>query len=216
MEKWFVPEHMKSLAGTTVQNFGYDQTNSVSYQFNELGFRNSYHSTTSINVIGNSVAFGIGLPEQQTFGHLLSQRIGIPCNNFSFGCYFHENHDHLNNLQILNQKNTDDIFVVQINNLDRYRVDNNTVTRAPTGEFARERFLEYFDQLLKIVADRRIMLLYWDNQDHRLPSSVTDQLLIFNKLHLDQSISGNQDTFGPRSHSAIAKVLASFYLAKFN
>lgn len=207
---------MKSLAGKTVQNFGYDQTNTVSYEFNQLGFRNTYHSGTSINVIGNSVAFGIGLPEKQTFGYLLSQKIGIPCNNFGLGCYFHENHDHLNNLQILSQKNTDDIFVVQINNLDRHRVDSNTVTRAPTQEFARARFLDYFDQLLKIVGDRRIMLLYWDDQDHNLPNSVTDQVLIFNKLHLDQSISGNQDTFGARSHNAIARTLASFYLAKFN
>jgi hypothetical protein len=207
---------MKKLAGTTVQNFGYDQTNSVRYQFNQLGFRNSYHPGTSVNVIGNSIAFGIGLQEQQTFGYLLAQKIGLPCNNFSFGCYLHENHDHLDNLEILSQKNTDDIFVVQINNLDRFRVDSNTVTCAPTNEFGRKRFLDYFDQLLSIIHGRRTMLLYWDNQDYDLPKSVTDQILIFNKFHLDNSISSNKNTFGLRSHNAIAKVLTSSYLTKFN
>ena len=216
MEKWFVPEHMKILANTTVRCFGYDQSSTINYQFNELGFRNTYNAGTSINVIGNSVAFGIGLEEQHTFGHLLSQKINLPCNNFSLGCYFHENHDHLNNLKILSQRDTDDIFVVQINNLDRCRVDDNTVIIAPDPKFGRKRFLEYFDQLLELTAGRRTMLLYWDDQEHNLPKSILDQILIFNKFHLDHSINSNTDTFGPRSHNAIAKTLASLYLSKFN
>jgi hypothetical protein len=216
MEKWFVPDHMKALANTTVRCFGYDNTNAVDYQFNELGFRNKYHHDTSINVIGNSIAFGIGLAEQQTFGYLLSQKIGLPCNNFSFGCYFHENHDYLKNLKILAQRNTNDIFVVQLNNLDRYRVDKNSVTAGLTTEFSRSRFLDYFDQLLAILEGKRSMLLYWDDQDHNLPKSIQDQILIFNKFHLDHSIGSNKNTFGPQSHNAIAKILTSSYLTKFN
>lgn len=207
---------MKTLANSTVKCFGYDQTNTVTYCFNELGFRNNYSTSPSINVIGNSVTFGIGLEEQQTFGYLLSQKLNLPCNNFGFGCYFHENHDHLTNLEILSQRNTDDIFIVQINNLDRCRVDSNTVITAPSPEFGRKRFLEYFDQLLKLTAGRRTILVYWDNQDHNLPKSVIDKISIINKLHLDCAISNNTDTFGPRSHNAIAKTLASLYLSKFN
>jgi hypothetical protein len=203
---------MKSLANSTVKCFGYDQTNTVTYCFNELGFRNKYNTGTSINIVGNSIAFGIGLDEHQTFGFLLSQKLGLPCNNFGFGCYYHENHDHLANLKILSQRSTDDIFIVQINNLDRYRNKNNVVTTDNCSEFSRKRFLDYFDQVLDLTADRRTMLLYWDDQSYNLPKSVIDKISIVNKFHLDYSIASNQVTFGPRSHRAIAEILASLYL----
>jgi hypothetical protein len=205
---------MKNLANTTVSSFGYDQTNTVKYRFNHLGFRNDYNVGTSINVIGNSVSFGIGLDEQQTFGHILSQKLKLPCNNFSFGCYLHENHDHLNNLNILSQRNTDDIFIIQINNLNRRRDGNNVVLDSdPT--IIRNRFFDYFDNLRTLIAGRRTMLIYWDNQDYSLPKSVTDKLSIFNKFCLDCAIN-NKNTFGPLSHLAIAKTLAALYLAQFN
>ncbi len=216
MEKWFVPPHMKNLANSTVKCFGYDQTNTVTYCFNELGFRNKYSADTSINVVGNSIAFGIGLDEHQTFGYLLSQKLGLPCNNFGIGCYFHENHDHLANLKILSQRSTDDIFIVQINNLDRYRNKDNIVTTDNCSKFSRKRFLDYFDQVLELTADRRTMLLYWDDQDYDLPKSVIDKISIVNKFHLDYSIPGARYTFGVRSHRAIAEILALLYLRQFN
>jgi hypothetical protein len=206
MEEWVVPEHMKQLAGTTVNNFGYDKTNTVEYHFNKYGFRNKYNSGTSINVIGNSVSFGIGVNE--SFGDILSQRINLPCNNFSFGCYLHENHDYLTNLKKLIDRDCDDIFIIQINNLDRLRNDN-TVVSGLDKITARNKFLNYFEQIDMMFRKRKLLLVYWDDQDYNLPKSIVKKIAIFNQFHLDHSINHHAYTFGMQSHRAIAKTLAS-------
>ena len=206
---------MKELANSTVNQFGYDDSGTVEYQFNQYGFRNKYNNGTSINIIGNSISFGIGLPQEQTFGHLLSQKIGLPCNNFSFGCYAHENHDHIVNIKTLVEQNTNDVFIVQINNLDRLRIGND-VHKNIDPAIARSRFLNYFEQLSALLEKQKAILMYWDDQDYNLPENIIEQISIVNKFHLDQSIEHNSDTFGARSHSAIAKTLASLYMAKFN
>jgi hypothetical protein len=211
MEKWFVPEHMKQLAGLTVRNFGYDQTNTVEYQFNKYGFRNTYNSGSSINIIGNSVSFGIGL--RQSFGDIISQSINLPCNNLSLGCYLHENHDYISNLQQLIDRDCDDIFVIQINNLDRLR-DGNAVITGMDKITARDRFLDYFDQIHHMLNGRRLLLVYWDNQDYDLPQSIVKKIAIFNQFHLDNSINHQPYTFGMQSHRAIAKTLT--YLINAN
>ena len=205
MEKWFVPKHMKQLAGLTVENFGYDQTNTVQYCFNQFGFRNTYHSSTSINIIGNSLSFGIGL--NQNFGGIVSQNLNLPCNNLSFGCYLHENHDYVSNLQQLILRDCDDIFIIQINNLDRLRQDNTVITGL-NKITARNRFLDYFDQIHNMFTGRRLLLIYWDNQDHDLPQSIVKKISIFNRFHLDHAIN-NPITFGMQSHHAIAKALTA-------
>ena len=206
MEKWFVPQHMKSLAGCEVDCFGYDQTHQVSYQFNQLGFRGSYHEGFSVNVIGNSMAFGIGLAEPQVFGSIVSAKLGLGHNNFSFGCYLHENHDHLANLRILSQRTTDDIFVVQINNLDRLRDGDQVITGLDAGTAVR-RFQDYFEQVVSLLAHRRVIFVYWDDMEYTLPSAITKKIAIHNKFCLDQSLGKN--TFGPRSHRSIALALTA-------
>lgn len=206
MEKWFVPEHMKQLAGLTVKNFGYDQTNTVEYCFNQFGFRNAYNPSASVNIIGNSLSFGIGL--DQSFGDIISQSINLPCNNFSLGCYLHENHDYISNLQQLIDRDCDDIFVIQINNLDRLRCDN-TVTTGLSKITARNRFLDYFDQIHHMFNGHRLLLVYWDDQDYDLPESIVKKIAIFNQFHLDNSIDHHPYTFGVRSHGAIAKTLTA-------
>lgn len=206
---------MKQLANSTVTQFGYDQSDSVTYRFNQLGFRNGLNAGTSINLFGNSISFGIGLNEEQTFGYLLSQQLGLPYNNFSFGCYTHENHDHLDNIKILVEQKTNDIFIVQINNLDRFRNGNHVISGLDS-DFARTRFLDYFQQLLTLLVDQKFILMYWDDCNYNLPEHIIKQISIFNKFHLDRSIKHNENTFGARSNKAIAKTLASLYLAQFN
>ena len=206
MEKWFVPEHMKSLAGSRVACFGYDQTHQVSYQFNQMGFRGSYNTGNSINIIGNSIAFGIGLDETQVFGSMLSEKFGLGHNNFSFGCYLHENHDHLINLRILSQRTTDDIFVVQINNLDRFR-DGDQVRTGLDPRTAIHRFQDYFEQVVSLLAHRRVIFVYWDDVEYSLPSAIAKKISIHNKFCLDHSLGDN--TFGPRSHRASALALTA-------
>lgn len=211
MEKWFVPEHMKQLASKSTKVFGYDNQNLVNYTFNHLGFRtdNTAVESNCINLIGNSISFGIGLAWQNTFGAMVSNNIKWPLNNFSVGCYRHENHDNLNNIKILSDLDNDDIFVVQINNLDRLRVNPTLVCTGLDKNFCRIRFLNYFEQLSELLKNKTTIYVYWDDQDYDLPKSIIDQMLIVNKLHLDTSLPEHSNTFGIKSNCAIATAITN-------
>jgi hypothetical protein len=210
MEEWFVPEHMKRLAKKSTQFFAIDQQGIITYDFNDLGFRTGNNiKQSSINLFGNSISFGIGLNYKQTFGSMVADRFNRKLNNFSFACYLHENHDHLTNLKKIISKYQDDIFIVQINNLDRQRITSNSVLTGNDREFCKKRFLDYFDQISTILKHTRKIFLYWDNVEYDLPKSVTDQILIYNKFHVDTSLLNNSNTFGIKSHLYISKIIVN-------
>jgi len=211
VEKWLVPAHMKLCAGQSTKYFGYDQQGTITYKFDSDGFRdNSTQGTNTVNLIGNSISFGIGLDSSLIFGSMLASNLKRKLNNFSYGCYLHENHDYLTNIKLLIERSSNDaLFVVQINNIDRYRVDKNLVITDNNDEFCRKRFLNYFDQLTALLKNKNCIFLYWDNKSYDLPKSVTDQFLIYNKFHLDTSIPDYSDSFGIKSNLAIAKILTA-------
>lgn len=207
MEKWFVPDHMKLLAGSSTKLFGYDQTGSVDYNFNSLGFRSQEPSRAArVAVIGNSVSFGIGLPVANNYASILSNKLGIELDNMSIGCYMHENHDTLVNIKSLAQQDLETIFIVQINNLDRVRQENKIIC-TDDQELCVKKFLDYFDQVTQILSHRPCLFVYWDNKEFDIPESVIKKIKIKNKFHLDQSLADNPSTFGPVSHRIIAQTL---------
>jgi hypothetical protein len=208
MEKWSVPPHMAKLANKTTQVFGYDHNNTVAYKFNHLGFRTgSETGSDSINLIGNSISFGIGLEYQQTFGSIVASNLKRKLENFSYGCYLHDNHDHLSNLNLLAKRDSDDLFFIQINNLDRIRVDSNLVVLENNISTCKTRFLDYFDQVTQILKNKKKIFLYWDDKSYDLPKSVTDQFLIHNKCHIDTSLIDYPNSFGVKSNRLIAKII---------
>lgn len=209
MEKWFVPPNMLSLASQDIVNFGYDTLTDVNYKFNSIGFRSPEYTQLkdSVIAIGNSISFGIGLPEDQMFAFQVAEQLGYDYNNFSVGCYFHENHDHLANLKLLAQRNTNDIFLIQINNLDRNRISATSVVRCDTKQQCLDKFIDYFNQVEQILHNKQRIYLYWDDISYNLPPDIVSKLAIYNKLHLDYSLSNRQSTFGKKSNYAIAKVI---------
>jgi hypothetical protein len=209
MEKWIVPQHMAQLSMKTTQTFGYDHQGIITYKFNNLGFRTdeNLYDSGAINLIGNSIAFGIGINYYQTFGSILANKLKRKLNNFSYGCYRHENHDHLTNIQLLATQDNDDLFIIQINNLDRHRVTSDLVVTGNDPEFCKIKFLDYFDQVTQLLKNKQKIFIYWDTHLYNLPKSVVDQILIFNKFHLDTSLLDRLDTFGIKSNLAIARVL---------
>lgn len=206
MEKWFVPEHMKQLVNTSVTQFGIDHTRTVNYSFDSRGFRSQHHNGRCLNVIGNTVSFGIGLDQQHTFASKLARHLDLNLNNCSFGCYLHENHDHLQNLNTMIQRDSDDIFLIQINNLNRSR-DGDVVKINMDTNWAVKRFLDYFEQVRETCKNHQVIYVYWDDIHYSLPSSIIDEIGIYNKFHLDQSLLTYPDTFGLRSHHYISQVL---------
>ena len=141
MEEWFVPEHMKRMAKKSTRFFGYDCQGRIIYNFNELGFRtDNIDRQSAVNLFGNSISFGIGLNYHQTFGHILATNLNRKLNNFSFGCYLHENHDHITNIKTLANNDNDDIFIIQINNLDRQRINRTLVVSGNDKLFCKKDF----------------------------------------------------------------------------
>jgi hypothetical protein len=205
----FCPQHQFKLRNTSVDVFGYDKTAEIQYSFNSQGFRGPELSDKpSIIVIGNSVSFGIGLDQTQTFVHMLAQHMHMPYFNASFGCWFHENHDHLHNLRLLRQRQQPDIFVIQINNLDRLRI-RDTVVEGNNPDVCQQRFLEFWNQAQEILADRDRLWLYWDDINHHLPQEITAEFCVYNQWHLDQSLPDKSFTFGSRSHRMVFLALKS-------
>lgn len=208
MEEWFVPQHMKALANQSVQNFVTDQRGVVAYQFDQWGFRtNGYHTQYNINIIGNSLSFGLGLKFSDTYGALTADSLGASVQNFSFGGYLHENHDHLSNIQRMTQQFGDDIFIVQFNNLDRRRIDYNTVIQNNDTAWCLQTFVNYFDSVDQLLKNRKKIYLYWDNIDYGIPKSIVNQITVYNKCHLDRSLDWNPNSFGAKSHKLLSKII---------
>lgn len=208
MEEWKAPSHQQKYAGRCIKNFGYDQSAGIQYRFNQLGFRGpDPTSIDSVIVFGNSISFGIGVEEIQTYTNKVAEVMGMPWINLSFGCWMHENHDHLQNIKIAAERNCDDLIIVQINNLDRRRINFEFTAKNNDKLWCIKHFCNWFDQVYELLRYKRKVWLYWDDQQYDLPSAVTTHFTIYNKLHLDQSLCNNPGTFGAKSHSAISKVI---------
>jgi|688.fasta_scaffold678679_1 hypothetical protein len=202
------PPHQYRLKNSTVHSFGYDNSGKIEYIFNSDGFRSAEISNNdSVFVIGNSVSFGLGLSLENIYGTIISNHLQMPLVNLSYGCYFHENHDHLHNIHLLSQRDNDDIILLQINNLDRRRLDVNTVISGNDNEFCITRFLDYFGQIQSMLKHKNLVLMYWDDIHYDIPKTVQDQILIYNKGHCDYSLPDHAYTFGQKTHSWIAKIL---------
>jgi hypothetical protein len=204
--QFFVPPHMQNLANQTVGSFGYDTSDTVQYQFNSLGFRGpELKDTASVIVIGNSVSFGLGLEFQNTYGYRVADHLGLPVANFSFGCYYHSNADYLDNIKLLSQRSHSDVFLIQINNINRLRINHAVIADPVT---AVPRVTDYLDEISNLLKNKQCVYLMWDNVTYSLPESVINMLLIHNKFHLDKSLPDHPDTFGILSNQAVAKIIA--------
>lgn len=203
MDTWWTPLHQSLLKNTSTKYFGYDQTGRVDYNFNSHGFRGrDFSDQDSIFVIGNSLSFGVGLPAHQTFVEKLSRKRNRAAGNLSYGCYAHENHDHLPNLVNLSRRNRDDIILIQINNLDRRRHEDQIVKNNPSS-WCVARLIDYMDQVDELLKHKTVIWIYWDDRDHQLPLSLLKKITICNKGHLDCSLPDLTYTFGPKSHNLI-------------
>lgn len=208
MDTWWAPPHQQQLKNQTTKNFGYDLRGCVDYYFNSWGFRGSEISdTASVIQIGNSISFGIGLEQSQTFGTILANHLGLPNINLSFGCWSHENHDNLINIQNISARTSQDIILVQVNNLDRRR-EGDMIVHDNDSSWCRQRLIDYIDRIDVLLGHKSFFLLYWDDKDHGLPSWVSNRMVIHNRGHLDRSLLNLPHTFGPKSHFFVSRVLA--------
>lgn len=199
---------MSYYAGKTVYTYGYDHTNAIEYKFNSLGFRSDeIADAPTLFTVGNSITFGIGLDVKDTYGYQLAQHLNLSHANVAFGCYIHENHEHIPNIdRIAARNNSKDVVIVQINNLARRRINNVTeVYYDPI--WCVSKLIDYFNYTESVLKNTEHYYVYWDEQSYDIPNEIIQRLSIYNKFHLDHSLT-NHPTFGIKSHRAIAKVLA--------
>lgn len=210
MQEYFVPNHQQQLANRTVTEFVIDQRSEIEYTFNTLGFRSDELTPQpTVISVGNSITFGIGLPYSHTFTSLVGTKLNRPSFNMSFGCFKHENSDHLRNLQIIAKREEDDILLVQLNNISRRRVSkDDVITTQGEYTFDLSRLRSYVDEVSELFKNKKLVFLHWDDVGVTLPQDISARILIYNKLHLDVSLPTHSDTFGVASHRAVANVIA--------
>ena len=199
------PLHMYGLRNQTVTDFGYDNTNTVNYSFNSLGYRGTeFVDKNPIILLGGSITFGIGLDKENTFGGIVEQRLNVPVYNFAWGCYGHTNHEQLTLLENILDNITPLCVIWQINNLNRKRVDEKNCSFNNDTEFVIDAYNDFYkksDNLLKTIPH---ILLHWDEEDYGFDFS---HCLIYNKYNVDST--SIPKTFGIRTNQLIAeKILA--------
>jgi len=197
------PDHMYSLRGQTVKQFGYDQESQVDYAFNSLGYRSPVEFVdhgSPIVLLGNTISFGLGLPVEQSFAGIIAQELDCDVYNFAWGCHAHTNAEQLVLLKQILQVIKPQQVIFQINNLDRIRRNNHVQFNNPNDIVISE-FVKFRQELEQALESIPHLLLYWDENQYSVP---LPRCLIHNRYHCDTSLKSNATTFGPRSHKLIA------------
>jgi len=197
------PDHMYCLRNQTVTKFGYDTETGTNYHFNSLGYRSDIefdHSDPPIIILGNTISFGLGLEIKQSFAGIVADTLNCKVYNFSWGCYGYTNTDQLQLLEQILSVITPRRVIFQINNLNRFRVEDqvnfNNSKDVVISEF--NRFNSGIQQVLKSTPHD---FLHWD--DNSYPVDLPE-CLILNQYHADSSLESNKNTFGAKSHKLIA------------
>jgi hypothetical protein len=73
-----------------------------------------------------------------------------------------------------------------------------------------DRFVDYFSQVELLLKDKQKFYLYWDEVNYDLPLEIKNKLLIYNKFHHDISLPNNTETFGPKTHLIISKIIQTY------
>jgi len=197
------PDHMYRLRNQTVTKFGYDNQNDTNYCFNSLGYRSDIefdHSDAPIIILGNTISFGLGLEIEQSFAGIIAGILNCKVYNFSWGCYGHTNADQLQLLKQILSVITPRRVIFQINNLNRFRVDDYVSFNNATDIVIAE-FMQFSSEICQVLKSIPHDFLHWDKDNYSVD---LPQCLIHNKYHVDSSLESNKDTFGPKSHKLIA------------
>lgn len=201
------PQHMKVLAGQTMNTFGYDTSTQVRYTFNNLGYRSNREfipTDDAIILLGNTLTFGLGLPIEKTFSGLIDAAIDNPVYNFAWGCYGHTNYEQLQLLKNILTVIRPKYVILQINNLDRIRNSDNSISFVNPIDQIETEYKKFYGELNRVLHNVQHHLIYWDEKKWQF--DFTD-CLIHNKYHIDDNIiktPGGMSLFGPRSHKLIA------------
>jgi hypothetical protein len=202
------PAHMYKLRNQTVFEFADDGHTGSRYTFNSLGYRSDCEfnlTDDAIIIFGNTLTFGLGLNVEQTFPWLISDELSCPVYNFSWGRYAHENSEQLALLKNILKIITPKLVIFQINNLNRHKINDTTVSFNNSNKLILQKFHIFNAGLQECLNTVPHILLHWDDEEHGVDFS---NCLIYNKYHVDSIAFNNglsdNPTMGRISHKLIA------------
>jgi hypothetical protein len=197
---------MFDLRNTTIKNFGYDTETAIDYTFNSLGYRSEseFDSNTPIVIVGNTISFGLGLPIEHTFAGIIEKNLNYPVYNFSWGCYGHTNLEQLSLIEHILSVSMPKLVIFQLNNWNRYRMPNGVVNFSNSKEIVKKEFDKFLLKSKTVLQKVPHIYLHWDEEQHEID---LPNCLIYNKFHIDSSLTNNKSTFGKKTHKLIATAL---------
>lgn len=200
------PPHQFKFAGQSCRAFGLDLRQSVTYNFNSLGWRSHHEYTDPSNkiiAIGNSMVFGMAVQETERWSGLLESDLGQPVWNFGIGHLVHSNMQYLRIMNSILCLGRPRHIILQVNNLDRVEFGDtwDYAENLGLGEaYVMQQFNDFWKLWNEMIKDVPCTYLYWDNHRHDLPAEFTDRLTIYNMPRLDRAHPDLELTFGPKSH----------------
>lgn len=177
----------------TLEVYASDRRGTVTYQFNNLGYRNDIDydlSDTNISVyVGSSITAGIGVDWHKSFAYMASQDLGTRVYHFAQGCKGVDNREILRMLRLVLGSGLDIRHVVlQFIDLDR-RYDAETGTTMHNTDLQQniDEFVQVFDQICGLLTNHEWCFLGCDRLQHQLPEHVSahKNLVAWNPRYID-------------------------------
>ena len=199
----------------TLEVFASDRRGQVKYQFNNYGYRNNInYQVGKSNVavfLGSSLVSGIGVPWEESFPYLVSEKLHTSCYHYSQGCKEIDNQE---TLRILTQIISDGIFpsyiVIQFIDLDRrYDSTTGTTTHNTDTEKNIQLFKKTFDSITELLHNQNWCFFVCDNLSHAIPEYIKkhSRCVAWNPKYIDHCGVGNHP--GIKWHKVISYGIAA-------
>jgi hypothetical protein len=204
----------------TLEVYASDRRGTVSYQFNNFGYRNNIDynlEDSSIGVyIGSSITAGIGVDWEKSFASLTSRHMQAQAYHFAQGCMAVDNSEILRMLQAVKQSGLDvKYYVLQFIDLDRIYDTATGITSYDSDQQKNiQKFLQIFDTVCELLHDQTWCFIGCDARQHPLPQYViqNSHCVSWNPPFIDHAGVGTHP--GMRWHKMISMGLAK-YLKQF-
>ena len=82
-----------NYSGTSIREYGYDQSNTVNYQFNSSGFRDirDFNYDPDIAFLGGSISFGVGVSFEYCYSQVIANKLDLKSWNLSYAQEYYDN-----------------------------------------------------------------------------------------------------------------------------
>jgi hypothetical protein len=184
-------QEQRNFSNRVVDRYGQDQSGTVTYRFNAQGFRSEadFNYPPDLVFFGGSTPFGVGVPIEQTFPHVVAKEKNLKIWNCSYACVKYNNQDFFDTISLVHQEVKNIPIVVQWVS-DKY----DPLCTVPVYTF--------IEQTKKLYPDSVHMLIDSLVEKDKILSGYFD---LVSPPFIDKSASTTQA--GPKTHQLLSKFL---------